>query len=248
MKCSSCGGEIGLTDERCPYCGRIIKETAGHQTALKSYKKRNETGKRGLAKVLAGNTPLIISAVLMAVLIILDGIAFYVAGNAYYFRTDAMRKESVRKYDEYSREIEKYLEAGDYTGFAAFKEYHEIAEWKAPYDDLKLLWEMADKYDHLVSEVESSVMFGPEARRYRPESDVSDCRSAIDRFYSEYEYSGSEIESDPYAAYIHDMKEKADILLKVYLGLDDTAREAYLAASDIEQEAYLEGVIINEEE
>ena len=27
MKCISCGGEIGLTDERCPHCGRIIKET-----------------------------------------------------------------------------------------------------------------------------------------------------------------------------------------------------------------------------
>ena len=39
---------------------------------------------------------------------------------------------------------------------------------------------------------------------------------------------------------------KADIILKVYLGMDDKAREAYLASSDIEQEAYLEGVLINE--
>ena len=46
--------------------------------------------------------------------------------------------------------------------------------------------------------------------------------------------------------YIHDMKDKADIVLKVYMGLDDPAREAYLAFSDIEQEAYLEGVILDE--
>ena len=44
------------------------------------------------------------------------------------------------------------------------------------------------------------------------------------------------------------MKAKADILLKVYLGLDDAARETFLAASDIEQEAYLEEVLIDEKE
>ena len=42
------------------------------------------------------------------------------------------------------------------------------------------------------------------------------------------------------------MKEKADIILKVYLGMDDTKREAYLAASEIEQEAYLEEVLTGE--
>ncbi len=105
---------------------------------------------------------------------------------------------------------------------------------------------MAEDYNSLVSEVESSLMFGQEADRYRPEQDVRDCRYAITEFYQDYEYKQEEIEADPYAGSIHDMKEKADIILKVYLGLGDQAREDFLASSDIEQEAYLEGVIINE--
>lgn len=246
MKCVSCGGEIGLTDKICPRCGRTITETAGHQRDLKKYKDKNEAAKRETTKAIKGNLPIVISAVVMVALLIAIGIAFYVEENAYSFRSDAKRKESVKKYDEYSAEIEKYLKAGDYTGFVAFKEYHNIAEWEAPYDDLKLLWEMAKYYNGLVSKVEEAVMFGPEARRYRPEEDVDNCQGAIYRFYHEYEYKQSDIEADPYSIYIHDMKEKADIILKVYLSMDDEAREAYLASSEIEQEAYLEEVLINE--
>lgn len=246
MKCMSCGAEIRLTAEKCPYCGRAVTETAGYREDLKEYKDKSETAKRRLAGVLAGNIPLIISALVMVSLIIATGVAIYVGENAYSFKPDAMRKESSRRYDEYSKEIKKYLDAGDYTGFAAFKEYHNIAEWEAPYDDLNLLWKMASYYDGLVCEVESGTMFGPEADRYRPEQDVSDARRAISDFYQEYEYRQSEIEADPYSKYIRDMKDKADIILKIYLGMDDEARERYLASSDIEQEAYLEGVIADE--
>ena len=246
MKCRSCGAEIGLTDEICPYCGRSITETAGHQRDLKAYKSKNEKTKRRLSKTIKENMPITISAVVMVVLLIATGIAFYVEDNAYSFRSDAMRKESVKNYDEYSAKIQKYLDAGDYTGFAAFKEYHSIAEWEEPYDDLRLLWELTKEYADLVSSVESSLMFGQDASRYRPEDDVSDCRRAIKDFYHEYEYRQSDIEADSYSKYMHDMKEKADIILKIYLGLDDAAREEFLAASDIEQEAYLEGVIIDE--
>ncbi|MCR4762035.1 MAG: hypothetical protein K5696_00750 [Lachnospiraceae bacterium] len=248
MKCISCGGEVGLTDEKCPFCGRVVTETAGYRTDLKDYREKSEKIKRRLAEVLAGNIPLIISAVVMLALLIANGIAFYVKDNAYTFRSDAMRDESVKNYDAYSAEIEKYLEAGDYSGFVAFKEYHNIAEWEAPYDDLKLLWEIAYRYDSLVSNVESAVMFGQDARRYRPQDDISDCQYAIHGFYHEYEARQTEIEGDTYEAYIRDMKEKADILLKIYLGIDDADRDAFLAASDIEQEAYLEGVLIDEKE
>ena len=246
MKCISCGGEIGLTDERCPYCGRLITETAGHQAGLKNYRNRTEKAKQGASKAVSSNMPIIISAVVMVILLAGICIALYVADNAYTFRSDAMRKESVKKYEEYSTEIKKYLEAGDYTGFAAFKEYHNIAEWEAPYDDLKLLWEMTEDYNSLVSNIESSVMFGEDANWYNPDSSIYGVRRAIDEFYYEYDHKQAEIESDPYAVYIRDMKDKADIILRVYLGLDDAAREEYLGSSNIHQEAYLEEVLIDE--
>ena len=246
MKCISCGAEIGLTEEKCPYCGRAIKETARHRADLKAYKKRNEIAKRGLAKVISENMPMVISAVVMIVLIIALIVVAYIENNVYTFRSGAMRKESVERYEEFSAEMEAYLEAGDYTGFVAFKEYHNIAEWEEPYKELKLLCERAEEYDSLVSGVESVVMFGEDARWYDPESEISDCQRVIWRFYYEYGLHYEEIEKDPYAEYIHDMKNKADILLKIYLGLDDEGLEEFLKSSEIHQLAYLEEVLMHD--
>ena len=246
MKCISCGAEIGLTDKVCPHCGRVLTETAEHQADMEHYKARTEKTKAGVEKIQKTNIPLVISAVVMTFLIAGNCIAVYVKDNAYHFREDAQRKESVQKYDEYSCEIRDYLDAEDYTGFTAFMGYHNIAEWEAPYDDLRLLYEMAQDYAGIVSNVESAVMFGPDARRYRPEEDVYGCRRAIYEFYHEFDYKLSEIDQDPYKDEIYDMKEKADIILEVYLGLDVAGREKYFAASDIEQEAYLEEVLIHD--
>jgi hypothetical protein len=248
MKCIGCGGEIGLTDEFCPHCGRKITETAGFRADLKGYQEKSEKTKKGLAKTLSENVPMLISVVVMVVLLIGLGIASYINEEAYHFRSDALRKEAKKNYETYSVEIQKYLDAGDYTGFAAFKENHNIAEWEEPYDDLRLLWEINEEYTSLVANVESVVMFGPEARWYRPEMEVEYCQDAIRDFYHEYEYRQDEIENDTYAAYIHDMKREADAILKVYLGLDDEEREAFLESSDIEQRAYLEEVLIHETE
>ena len=246
MKCISCGAEIGLTDKICPHCGRVIGETAGYQADLENVKQSSEKTQGRMQKSVRGNVPLVISTAVLILLVIAVCVASYVKKNAYHFRDDAMRKEAIKNSDEYSVQIKKYLDAGDYTAFVAFKDYHNIAEYAEPYDDLKLLWEMAYDYNSMISNIEEAVIHGPEARWYRPENDVFDCRMAISEFYREYEYKLSEIEKDPYAEYIHDMKNKADIVLRIYLGLDDEGREEYLAGSKNEQEAYLEEVIIGD--
>ena len=164
MKCRSCGGEVSLQDKTCPYCGRVLTETAGHQAEPERYKKKSEKSKRGLGKALAENVPMVISSVVMLLLIIGLIVANYISENAYHFREDAMRKESVKKYDEYSALIKNYLDAGDYTGFASFMAYHNIAEYEEPYADLKLLWDITEEYVDLVCDVEEALIHGPEAR------------------------------------------------------------------------------------
>ena len=246
MKCISCGGEIKLTDKACPYCGRILTETAGYRDDEEKYKKRSEKIRKKTGKVITENISMVISAGIMLLLVIGVMIAWYVKENAYHFREDALRRESVKKYDEYEPVIQKYLDAGDYTGFAAFKEYHNIAEWEAPYDDLRLLWDITKDYSSLVSAVESAAIYGSDAQKYRPEDDVSNCRSAIRRFYGEFENRLSDIDKDPYRKYMYDMRDKADIILEIYLGLDENGRKEYFEGSELKQKAYLEEVLANE--
>ncbi|MBO4898683.1 MAG: zinc ribbon domain-containing protein [Lachnospiraceae bacterium] len=246
MKCLSCGAEISLTDSKCPYCGRVITETARHQEDLKNYKKKSGRIRGKAESINSQNVPLVISAVVMIILIVFVCVAAYVKENAFLFKDNALQRESLKKYDEYSAMIQDYLDAGDYTGFNAFMEYHNIAEYKEPYADLKLINDFAYDYNSMVSAIECAVMNGPDTSIYDPEGDVRSCRMQIDDFYREYEYQLSEIEADPYRDYIYDMRDKADMVLEVYLGLDEAGREEYFSSSDIKQAAYLEEVILGE--
>ena len=246
MKCISCGAEIGLTDKVCAHCGRVITENAAYRTNMDHYRADSAGTKKKVREIIAENIPIVISAGVMILLLIAVGVVAYVKENAYSFREDAARRESVRQYGSYSAIIQDYLDAGDYTGFSAFEECHSIAEWEEPYSDLKLLVDMAEDYTSMVSAVEEAVMFGPDARRYDPEADISDCRRAIWNFYFEFDCNLSDIDADPYREYIYDMKTKADTILEVYLGLDEAGRNEYFAESDIKQTAYLEEVLMND--
>ena len=246
MKCKSCGGEIALSDKVCPHCGRSLAETAGYRADMEHYRGESVRTKKRAGQIISENIPIVISAVIMLLLVIFDAVLLYVNKNAYSFRDDAARRESVRQYEAYSATITDLLDAGDYTAFNAFMEYHNIAFWEEPYEDLRLVYEMAEKYSDLVSAVESATMYGKDAKKYDPESDISDCRRAIRYFNEEYERALSQTDEDPYRDYIHDMKAKADMIMEVYLGLDAAGREEYLASSDIRQEAYLEEVLIHD--
>ena len=246
MKCISCGAEIGLTDKVCAHCGRAITENAGYRADMDYYKADSVKTRKKVREIIAENIPMVISAGVMILLLIAVLILIYVWENAYSFREDAARRESVRQYESYSPIIQDYLDAGDYTGFTAFEDYHNIAEWEEPYADLNLLVDMAEDYTSMVSAVEEAVMFGPDADRYDPESDVGDCHRAIWNFYFEFDSKLSDIDADPYRDYIYDMRAKADIIMEVYLGLDEAGRSEYFAESDIRQKAYLEEVLLND--
>lgn len=246
MKCISCGAEIGLTDSKCPYCGREITENARHRMDLNNYKEANQKVKSKADSIISSNLPLVISTVVMILLIIAVIIASYVEDNAYTFRSEARYKESVKKYDDYIQTIHEYLDAGDYTGFYAFMEYHNIREFEEPYADLKLLKELSYYYERMVKGVEEAVLYGPEAKIYNQEDYIRTCARNITSFYDEYKYNDYEIEDDPYKDYIYDMRDKADLILEVYFGLDEAGRAEFLEGSDNVRYAYIEEVILGE--
>lgn len=246
MKCYSCGAEIGLTTGKCPYCGRKIKENASHRRDLAKYKKRSKEVKTEAGNIVSNNIPMVISAIVMFLLLIGIGFAAYLDSNAYTIRTDMQHKDSVKKYDQYINKIQDYLDAGDYTGFHEFAEYHKIYAHMDPYSDLEVIDLLAGDYVRMVNSIEQVIMIGPEPDWYDPEYDIRDCASEISLFYSSYNASHYDIEDDPYKDYIVDMKEQADTMLEVYLGLDEEARNDFLDCSDSAKAAYIEEVVLGE--
>ena len=246
MKCTSCGAEIGLTTGKCPYCGRDIKENAGHRRDMAKYKKRSKKVKTNADEIVSSNKPIVISVIVMVLLLAAVIVALYVDDEAYTFRTQARYKESLKKYDEYSKKIQDYLDAGDYTGFLAFMEYHNIHEHEEPYKDLKFFVQTVDKYEEMVSSIEGFVMRGPNAEPYDSSYSLNYLASDIYYFYTQYETCDYSIENDPYKEYIYDMRDQADAMLELYFGIDDTKREEFLSYSINGMEAYLEEVVYGE--
>ena len=245
MKCRNCGAEIGLLDKTCPYCGSVNVESAGHQAEMKKYQKRSEKTKSKVKKSINENVPLVVSAVLLVLLIIGVGVAAYVEDEAALFSHWASRRDSLKKSEEYSAKLIEFLESGDYTGFVAFKGYHVIPEYEPEYQEFEKLWNIASNFSGTLNSIEAAVMYGEDAPRYGLDFDISSCLRSIDNFYYEYGRLENEPE-DKYQKYMVDMKEQMDTALRIYLGLDDQAREEYLGSSTNKQKVYLEEVLIGE--
>lgn len=247
MKCPSCGAEIGLLDKVCPYCGTVNTESSGHQAEMVHYKKQSEKTKGKLRRSIAQNKPIVISVVVFLFLVIGTFIAMDVAENASLYTHRARRREALKKSVEYKAELERYLEAEDYAGFVAYKELHVIPEYEEAYKEFEKVWDVAYYYCTAMNSIEEAVMFGADAKRYRMESYVSDCQRGIDMFYFEYESNVKELQDDyKYRDRILDMKEKVEVAMHVFLGLDEEGLREYLDSSQNKQEAYLEEVLIGE--
>lgn len=246
MKCRNCGAEIGLLDKVCPHCGSANIESAGHQAEMKGYQKRSEKTKAKLKESTARNVPLVVSAVILVFLIIGIGVASYVAEEAFMFSHWAKRREALKKYEEYSKEMCAYLERGDYLGFVAFKDYHVVPEYEPEFQEFEMVWDIASEYSKAMNSIEEAVMFGADSPRYRMDSYVSDCRSEVTWFYYEYGQKEQEIEEDKYRNYMVDMKAQVDTAARIFLGLDEEGLREFLDSSMNQQEAYLEEVLKGE--
>ncbi len=246
MKCNNCGAEIGLLDKFCPYCGSTNTESRGHIGEMKHYKKENKETQKAVKKSISQNARLIILGVALVLLVVGNAVFSDIAENGSLNAHRAKRSDALRKQEEYSETLRQLLQDEDYTGFVAYKELHVIPEYEEGYKEFENVWEIAKEYNGLINNIEEVSMFGPEAPKYGLERSISSLKLAISSFYREYDYRIGDYQDDPYLKNMEDMKEKADLALAIYLGLDDEAREEYLASSEIKQAAYLTEVLIND--
>ena len=86
MKCINCGADVRLTDKVCPYCGRVIKENAGYRADMEYYKRDSAKTKKKVREILSENIPIVISAIILVVLLIADGVLLYVQFRIIWMR------------------------------------------------------------------------------------------------------------------------------------------------------------------
>ena len=246
MKCTSCGAEIGILDKVCPYCGNKNEGADGRQADIDKYENQSLKTRERIKKYISENIPIVISSIIGFLLLVSIFAADIIGEQVSESVRSSKYKKAIENYDENMKEISRYLEDGDYIGCLAFAKYHDISDDMEPYDELYDLMDMADYYKNAVNSVEELTIHGADAQWYRPETDISIHSFSIENFYKEYERKLPEIEDYKYLEYIYDMKDRMDIFMRIYLGLDDDGLAEYLAGSPSRQQAYLEEVLLND--
>ena len=245
MKCKNCGGEMGLLDKVCPYCGSDNEESAGHRAKFQFYKRKSKETVEKADQNYSSNKPLIVGSVIL-VLLIIGVIAMSVAEEkTEYIDLDIAHSETLKEADRFKEILNGYLEAGDYIAFYDFIKEHHVYETDPEYEEYALLLDMSRNYRYAMNSMEQLVLYG-EGYTFDKVFDIKDCSRDIAFFYTMYGYAEDDLEEYQYKAYAEDMKNKLNTAMNVYFGLDEKGLEDYLASSDNQQTLFIQEVISGE--
>lgn len=220
MKCKYCGGNLGLEDELCPYCGRVNELAHQHVQDMKQYSGEFAETKKDVYKTTRRFSGVAVRMIILTALIIAIAVMFFLTCNAYSLARDAKERDAKRNADVYIQKLDEMLVTGDYRGVANFAEAHCINFWIQEYDSYEQIIDAAKMYTRAVQYLMNSQIGDSYTQ---PLYEVGYFASALSDFYLAIESDryGEKIDQKKTDLAIADMRENLNALMKAYLGLTD---------------------------
>lgn len=146
MKCEYCGGTLYLEDENCPYCGRPNPHARQHIEDMRRYEGEFESTKKYVYDRTRTYTQVVVRVVVLALLVIMSVGLYILEDNTYTLIRRWERNRSDKRYDEYCKILDEYLEEENYRAFAGFCQVHMLDNYYGEYAEKygKLIW--ANRY------------------------------------------------------------------------------------------------------
>ena len=247
MKCKNCGGEVGLEERFCPYCGTPNEQAVRHFQDMADYQERyaaTEANVVGAAKRYAQ----IIPRVIVILLLLIAAVVMTVVGENAYAFPEQMRHRAAEKDAEGTIAVmEQYLAQRDYISFASYVEYNNIRTYNSPFEEyVDILW-VAQSYKDVMLHTERLFLYEDReewAARHASDDIRYLCQS-LEYFFDSLERGNRRSEPETHQVYLDDMRDDVMGLLRVYLGLEGEAAERFLAMSANRKAAWLEEVLLD---
>lgn len=247
MKCNYCGGEVGLEEELCPYCGRPNEQALQHHRNMASFRRRfaqTETEVMGRTERYAGIVP---RTILIVIFLIITIVAFFVAENSFSVPEDMRRRAAERHPESYRAVLDQFLEEKDYISFASYLSFHDIRTYRTAFSEYNDLQWSAEYYQGVVEYLERLFLHQEteDWLRFDASNDVLRLCQELEYFMDAYERGVRDSESASHRAILDDMRNNVLEMLHVFLGIDGDEIDDFLKLSDNRKAALIEEVLFN---
>ncbi len=245
MKCPYCGGEVGLEERLCPYCGRPNDQAQRHHQDMAHFKRKfaaTEAAVVGTAERYAQAVPRIAVILLM----LIASIAMWVvSANLYSYPESTRRRAAEKNPQPVIEKLEGYLADRDYMSFSSYFEYNDLRTYDTPFEAYSELRWCASYYQEFMLRAENLFLQGDRENwiKYSASYDVQRFCQALDDFLEYADRAEQECENEDRLACLKDMRSNVTDVLKVYLGVGEDEMENFLALSENRKAARLEEVL-----
>ena len=223
MKCPSCGGQMGLEDACCPYCGTPNSMAVKHQTDMAEFRREYQRTQADVMRKTSfmqrhGSWLAILVALLIALIagIILQVFAWDIG---YSIR----EKDIERNMIEDAQVMDGFLAQGDYGKFSGYYDANDISlDSDNPYQGLQ---SAARAYVDLIRYI--SDMRDSSSYAFKPDRISNTCgylAEDLNRIYTleeRYPYSTERYLPPDKLVYVEDIRDRTAAIAKTYFGLTD---------------------------
>ncbi|MBQ9041999.1 MAG: hypothetical protein IJ111_04210 [Eggerthellaceae bacterium] len=220
MKCPSCGGQMGLEDASCPYCGTPNAMAIQHQSDMNRYRAEYE---RTQSEVLENTTFmkrngswLIILVILLIALV--GGIVLQAASWDIGYSIREKNAERTMQADKLA--LDSYLEQGDYGKFVGYYDANDLYYMRD--DSYMAVQSAARAYADIIHYVGS--INDPNEYSFNPDHISNTCEYIardLNRIFTleqQYSYGIDEYLPASMRGYADDMRERTGAIAMAYFG------------------------------
>ena len=247
MKCKYCGGEVGLEETVCPYCGKPNDQAVRHHREMASFRRRYaETEAAVVGK--ADHYSRIIPRMLVILLLLIVAVAAYaISENTYGFPEEVRRHKAERHPEQIKETLDTCLENRDYLAFSSWLAYHGIRCYNGPFEEYDDLQWPAEYYKDFVVSMERVFLHG-ELDTWEKENasyNLQRLCQDLESFLETVERELSNVETESHREALETMQSDVMEMLQVFFGLDGEELEQFLSFTEARKTAYLEGVVLD---